>query len=270
MALKFEHNGEKQRTPARRKRSRNISFYAAVVLCVGAVVLTAIINPSDTSTESTPDAITEASSGQSAEPFPDEQPAAGDILSEAWYVGNMTVSSADVQPMAQTTTAITTAPSRAPSTTLTTASTSATSAAVPASASLRFAMPSTGSITCGFSGDELVFCATMCDWRVHNGVDISGSDGEEVHACADGIVEGFVEDMLYGNTAIIRHADDSVMYYCGLSDTQMVSAGLHVTAGDVIGYIGEVPSEMEDGPHIHLALMKDGQFIDPATVLSAS
>ena len=107
----------------------------------------------------------------------------------------------------------------------------------------------------------------MCDWRVHNGVDITGEAGAEVRACADGIVENFAADMLYGNTAIIRHADDSILYYSGLSDTKMVSAGLEVHAGDVIGYIGEVPCELEDGPHIHLTMVKDGKFIDPAPLL---
>ena len=53
------------------------------------------------------------------------------------------------------------------------------------------------------------------------------------------------------------------MYYCGLSSTCMVSPGMRVSAGDVIGYVGEVPCEAADGSHIHIALMKDGQFTDP-------
>ena len=230
-------------------------------------MLTALVKPNDGGTDATAGTTNQPSSGQSAAEQADS-PAVGSILDEAWYVSDLTVSPVDVQPAVQTTTTTTAAP-RLPSTTLT-ASTTTTLAAVPASATIRFAMPTGGSVTCGFSGDELVFSATMCDWRVHNGVDISGEPGEEVRACADGTVEGFVEDMLYGNTAIIRHADDSVMYYCGLDDTQMVSAGLIVKAGDVIGYIGEVPCELADGAHIHLALMKDGQFIDPATVLPVS
>lgn len=267
MALRFENNGEKQRTPARKKRSRNISFYAALVLCAGAIVLTALVRPNDSGDETDTDLLSQPISGQSAPEY-DSSPAVGEIMDEAWYVSEMTVSPVDVQPAVQTTT--TAAEPIGQSSTTLTASTSATLAAVPASAPIRFAMPTGGSMTCGFSGEDLVFSATMCDWRVHNGVDISGQPGEEVRACADGTVEGFVEDMLYGNTAIIRHADDSVMYYCGLDDTQMVSAGLIVKAGDVIGYIGEVPCELADGAHVHLALMKDGQFIDPTTVLSGS
>ncbi len=266
MALRFETNGEKQRTPAGRKRAKNLSFYAALVLCAGAIVLTALTRPDDTASQ--PEPLSEISSGYDSDSFFDASVPSEEALSDSWSTIDLTLSSSDtaVAPATVPTTATTTAPQRAPGT----EPSATTSAAVPASAPLRFRMPADGGITSRFSGDELIFCATMCDWRVHNGVDIAGQAGGEVLACADGIVENFVEDMLYGNTAIIRHADDSVMYYCGLSDTQMVSAGLQVHAGDVIGYIGEVPCEMADGPHIHLSLMKDGQFIDPASVLPAA
>ncbi len=274
MALKFEHNGEKQRTPAGKKRTRNISFYAALVLCAGAVTLTAITSRTDHGAETPKDIHAETGSFQDLDEVYDSVIISGDPQTDTWQVSQPAVSPADthpdyvpdIQPAVQTTTS--TAPLRTSDITLTTAP--FPTEAVPASAPLRFRMPSDGSITSGFSGDELIFCATMCDWRVHNGIDISGELKDEVRACADGIVEGFVEDMLYGNTAIVRHADDSVLYYCGLDDTQMVSTGLQVKAGDLIGYIGQIPCELDDGPHIHLSLMKDGQFIDPATILSMS
>lgn len=266
MALRFENNGEKQRTPAKKKRSRNISFYAALAMCVAAVVLTAVANPAD-SGDRTADTLSEIGSGQSADYYTDNA-AVNQEITDTWYVNQVTPPT-QVADTAVPTSAVTDTQPTLPVSELTVAI-SATSAAVPAAASVSFRMPVDGSITCGFSGEELVFFSTMCDWRVHNGLDISGPAGNEVYACAGGIVEGFVEDMLYGNTAIIRHADDSVMYYCGLDDTQMVSAGLIVEAGDVIGYIGEVPCELSDGSHVHLALMKDGQFIDPATVIAGS
>ena len=275
MALRFENNGERQRTPARKKRTRNISFYAALVLCAGAVVLTAVTNRADNGSDPVSESLTESAYSQNADSFFDSQQASGETQTDTWYVSDMAVSPTDtvpgsspeIQPVVQTTTS-TTLPPRMPGTTPIAAS--VPTEAVPASAPVRFRLPVDGGVTTGFSGDELIFCATMCDWRVHNGMDIAGQSGAEVLACADGIVEGFVEDMLYGNTAIIRHADDSVLYYCGLSSTQMVSSGLQVHAGDVVGYIGEVPCELDDGPHVHLALMKDGQFIDPASVFSMS
>ena len=135
--------------------------------------------------------------------------------------------------------------------------------AIEASAAPEYHRPVEGSIINGFSGDELVYCSTMCDWRVHNGVDIAAESDSEVKAAADGIVYDVVVDMLYGNTVIISHDDGSMLYYCGLNSTQVVSKGLEVKAGDVIGYIGEVPCESDAGPHLHLTMMKDGGFVDP-------
>ncbi len=132
-----------------------------------------------------------------------------------------------------------------------------------------FVRPLSGEIIKPYSGIELVFCSTMSDWRVHEGVDIAAENGSEVKAAADGEVVDFVEDALYGYTAIIRQKDDSMLYYCGLSAERMVSAGLQVKAGDVIGHIGDVPCETKDGPHLHLALMKGGDFADPRTVLGS-
>jgi len=264
MAIEFEKDGRKKRSSSRKKRSRNISFYVALILCAGAVALTVAANRSDRGTRGE-----ESGSGSSVSlPF-DQIPPVDETLSEEWQINESVPEPDDVQPAAVTTTTsaavTTTSPSRA---SVTEPAPLQTEEAVAAAAPLRFRMPTDGPVTSGFSGDELVFCSTMCDWRIHNGIDIGGNSGDEVKACAAGIVESFAPDMLYGNTAVIRHADDSVIYYSGLSDTQMVSTGLHVEAGDVIGYIGEVPCELQDGPHIHVTMIKDGKFIDPAPLLS--
>lgn len=139
--------------------------------------------------------------------------------------------------------------------------------AVSASANITYRMPIKGDVAKTYSGDELVYCATMCDWRVHQGIDINGTVGSEVYAAADGVVVDFIEDVLYGHTAIIRQADESMLYYCGLTAEPMVTKGLEVHAGDVIGHLGTVPCEAEEPPHLHLALMKDGSFVNPAANL---
>ncbi len=135
--------------------------------------------------------------------------------------------------------------------------------AVAVAAKIRFNMPLTGTVMKDFSGENLVYCPTMCDWRVHQGVDITGEADCEVRAAADGIVVDFVEDMLYGYTAIIRQEDESMLYYCGLTSVPSVTAGLEVHAGDVIGHLGVVPCEASDPPHLHLAIMRNGVFSDP-------
>jgi len=139
--------------------------------------------------------------------------------------------------------------------------------AVTASKTISYRMPVNGEIIKKYSGEELVYCSTMSDWRVHQGVDISATPDCEVYAAADGIVVGFSEDMLYGYTAIIEHDDGSMLYYCGLASVPMVTQGLEVHAGDVIGYLGVVPCEANDPPHLHLAMMKDGVFVDPISTM---
>jgi len=263
MAIKFEKDGRQQRTPSGKKRSRSLSFYAAILLCAGAAAFTVAANRTDRGADKGELLADNSSSMPFEESLPADEAISGHIHS-----GGLMISDTDLRAPVTTTTTTASPTTTSPSRLSVTEPSSLKEEAVTVAAPLRFGMPGEGTVTNGFSGDELVFCSTMGDWRIHNGIDISGNSGDKVLACADGVVEGFAADMLYGNTAVVRHSDDSVIYYSGLSDTQMVSAGLHIKAGDVIGYIGEVPCELEDGPHIHLTMVKDGKFIDPAPLLS--
>lgn len=254
MSLRFDRSNEKKPSPTRKKRGRGLNFYAAVLLCLGAAALSYITNR-DKPVPQREDTSLTLPTDFELPPVVDE------MALDVPEAQDTAVSLADAGTPTAVTTA-TAAPSR-----LNITQATQPEETVEASAPLRFRMPTDGKIVSGYSGDELVFCSTMGDWRIHNGIDITGKAGEEVRACTGGIVEDFAADMLYGNTAIIRLPDDSIMYYCGLSDTRMVSKGLQVNAGDVIGYIGEVPCELEDEPHIHLAMIKDGQFVDPAPLL---
>ena len=58
-----------------------------------------------------------------------------------------------------------------------------------------------------YSGDELVYSETMKDYRVHNGVDLSGKRGDVVHAMAEGTVSAIYQDDLLGNVIEITHGE---------------------------------------------------------------
>lgn len=270
MGLRFEGSGNEGR---KRKAKRGLGFYLSIVLCCGAVALLVATSTFSADDESNPRSMDSAALASQTAGQTGEDVSYSDSLAvdETAMDGGET---SDAMPQdaeyasATTEAAVTTTTATAPTTAPTVAtSAAAEDGALPVSAAASFRLPTDGSMTGGFSGDELIYCATMCDWRTHNGIDIAGKPGAPVVACADGIVESFTQDMLYGNTAIIKHSDDIIVYYCGLADTQMVTAGLQVKAGDVIGYIGVVPCESADEPHIHLAVMKDGQFVDPAALL---
>lgn len=117
-----------------------------------------------------------------------------------------------------------------------------------------------------FSPDELIESKTTSDWRTHNGIDISASEGTPVLAITSGTVVSVTKDNMLGNIICINHIGGYTAYYCGVSDTTVVSEGSVVSAGDTIGYVASVPCEMLDESHLHLAVTLDDEYIDPSSL----
>lgn len=130
---------------------------------------------------------------------------------------------------------------------------------------MTFHYPVGSTVTQEYSGESPVYNKTMQDWRVHTGVDISAQQGDVIKAAAYGTVKDVLADDTMGNVVVITHGSIEA-YYCGLGQTS-VKKGEVVKQGQQIGTLGVVPSESTDAPHLHLAMKKDGKYIDPATVL---
>lgn len=113
---------------------------------------------------------------------------------------------------------------------------------------------------------DLIYNEVMKDYRTHNGIDIIASKGENVFASANGKVKGVYKDLLLGNVIEIEHGE-YVFYYCGLDEIEKVTPGDIVTAGDIIGTIGEIPLESNGNTHIHLEVKKNGLYIDPTELI---
>lgn len=108
-----------------------------------------------------------------------------------------------------------------------------------------------------------MYCSTLySDGRtIHMGIDIWGPAGTPIHAFADGIVFGAVDNSNprdYGPTVITQHeiGGRSLWALHGhLSRNSLsVPTGGMVEAGDIVGYFG---SEDENGgwmPHLHFQL----------------
>ncbi len=128
--------------------------------------------------------------------------------------------------------------------------------------------PLDGKVIKGFSAENPVYSKTMGDWRVHEGIDIAAEDGERVRSYADGIVKEIYNDELFGYTIKIEHTTGIDMLYCGLSPTTIVKVGDSVSAGDYIGAVFTIPSEIMDETHLHLVAVKDGATVDPQAVLN--
>ncbi|HWR06820.1 M23 family metallopeptidase [Sporomusa sp.] len=98
------------------------------------------------------------------------------------------------------------------------------------------------------------------DWRYHNGLDISGGEGQIVPALLSGEVVDMFTDKQYGLTVAVRSGNYTV-YYGSLASIA-VNKNNMVRAGRPIGSMGISTSEPE--PHLHLALKNaEGKSIDP-------
>ncbi|MBQ9460394.1 MAG: peptidoglycan DD-metalloendopeptidase family protein [Clostridia bacterium] len=122
-----------------------------------------------------------------------------------------------------------------------------------------------GDVVKPFSITKPVYSKTTADWRAHKGIDIKAKQGAAVRAVSEGTVMDVTDDPLYGNTIIISQSGCTVRY-CGLSGKPVVKKGDHIDAGTVIGYVGSVPCEQLDEPHIHMEAINGDKYIDPMSL----
>jgi murein DD-endopeptidase MepM/ murein hydrolase activator NlpD len=98
----------------------------------------------------------------------------------------------------------------------------------------------------------------------HPGIDLHASYGDPIHACRAGTVVSAGWMGGYGNAVVIDHGGGMATLYAHQS-RMAVSAGDHVNAGDVIGYIGSTGNST--GPHLHFEVRINGNPVDPAPYL---
>ena len=118
-----------------------------------------------------------------------------------------------------------------------------------------------GKVAAPYSGDELVYSATLGDWRTHNGVDVTAATGTDVPAVRAGRVTLVDADALWGGVVEISDAQGRVWRYCGVDGACVV--GEDVAAGDVVGTVAAIPAEADLAAHVHLECLKDGAWVEP-------
>ena len=131
-----------------------------------------------------------------------------------------------------------------------------------------FAMPMGTDIIKDYSGGEMVFSKTMGDWRVHNGVDFSGSAGNEVVAVADGKITKVYDDGFWGTVVEIDHGNGMTARYCGMKKGSCLAQGDEVKMRDKIGSLGHIPVEIGEEDHLHFEVLIDGESVDPLKALN--
>ena len=129
--------------------------------------------------------------------------------------------------------------------------------------------PLQGEVVAAFSVDALVYNETLEDWRTHDGIDISARLGTTVAAASAGTVASVTEDPLMGTAVVIQHSGGYQTTYANLQAQPTVEVGDTVTAGQIIGAVGETAAaESAQGPHLHFSVRKDGETVDPNAFLS--
>ena len=125
-------------------------------------------------------------------------------------------------------------------------------------------MPVNGDIIAPFSAGELVKDETLGVWRTHDGIDIKADTGTPVKAMNKGTVVEIKEDPLWGNCITIDHGSGITGYYYSLSKAMNVTQGDKVSAGQIIGAVGDTAEcEAAELPHLHFGLKRNNSWIDP-------
>jgi murein DD-endopeptidase MepM/ murein hydrolase activator NlpD len=98
----------------------------------------------------------------------------------------------------------------------------------------------------------------------HDGIDIDGVRGEEVHAVAAGVVVRSGYDGKYGKTVVIDHGSGLTTLYAHASRLR-VREGDEVEQGETIAEVGATGNAR--GTHLHFEVRRDGRPVDPIPYL---
>lgn len=97
--------------------------------------------------------------------------------------------------------------------------------------------------------------------RPHNGVDLAAASGTEIYAAKSGCVTvASYQENGAGWYVSINHGDGYSSIYMHMTRF-IVSPGQYVSAGQVIGYVGN--SGLSKGAHLHFGISYNGKYVNP-------
>ena len=129
-----------------------------------------------------------------------------------------------------------------------------------------FLRPLPGSVARGFDAATPVFFQPAGLWQLHVACDYQAKTGDVVKSMADGTVVAITDSGIWGKSVTIDHGGYEAVY-ASLSMNSYVKLGDPVRRDQAIGHVGNTALyETEQGPHLHLAITKNRQPVDPETV----
>lgn len=99
--------------------------------------------------------------------------------------------------------------------------------------------------------------------RSHEGIDIFAPRSTPVVAAADGTVHRVGDNRLGGKVIFLRPKGKNMSLYYAHLDSQLVSSGERVSAGDTIGLVGNTGNARSTPPHLHFGIYALGGAINP-------
>ncbi len=131
-----------------------------------------------------------------------------------------------------------------------------------------FIKPVDGEIVKEFAKENLTYSETLKEWITHTAIDIKADETTIVKASADGVVKSIKNDPRYGLTIVIEHNEEYQTVYSNLLTSEFVVEGETVTQGQTIGTVGNTSAfEIVDDPHLHFAMIKNSEYVDPTIYL---
>ena len=101
--------------------------------------------------------------------------------------------------------------------------------------------------------------------KFHEGVDMAAPQGTPIYAAKDGkVTTTSFQAGGAGYYVSINHGDGFSSIYMHMTH-YIVKPGQHVSAGQVIGYVGSTGGST--GPHLHFGISYNGQYINPMSYI---
>ncbi|OJV20965.1 MAG: peptidase M23 [Dyadobacter sp. 50-39] len=94
--------------------------------------------------------------------------------------------------------------------------------------------------------------------RSHEGIDIRAKRGTPAIAAQNGLVTQVGTNALGGKVVFLSSLDSPYSLYYAHLDSQMVSTGQRVIAGDTLGLIGNTGNAVTTAPHLHFGIYARG------------
>ncbi len=102
--------------------------------------------------------------------------------------------------------------------------------------------------------------------RMHNGIDLGAPEGTPIYAAKSGkVTVTAYQANGAGNYVSINHGDGFSSIYMHMT-RYIVSKGQYVSAGQVIGYVGN--TGLSKGAHLHFGISYHGTYVNPLLYVS--